>query len=186
MEIQYVIKKSLRRSISIQVQNDGIVYVKSPKQMPVSEVEEFLVLKKQWILKRLEKIRLENEQIEKEGLFTQQELKEIKRKAKNIIPQRVEFYAQKSGISYKRIAIRLQKSRWGSCSAEENLNFNCLLVLMPIEILDSVIVHELCHRKHMNHSRAFYNEVYAIFPDYNRCDKWLKQNGKLYLRRAGL
>ena len=81
--------------------------------------------------------------------------------------------------------IRLQKSRWGSCSVDGNLNFNCLLVLMPPEILDSVVVHELCHRRHMNHSKEFYDEVLRIFPDYKRCNKWLKQNGGVYFKRCG-
>ena len=67
--------------------------------------------------------------------------------------------------------------------ADGNLNFNCLLVLMPPEILDSVVVHELCHRRYMNHSREFYEEVLRIFPDYKRCNKWLKQNGGAYFKR---
>ncbi|MCF0224767.1 MAG: M48 family metallopeptidase, partial [Fibrobacter sp.] len=111
------------------------------------------------------------------------DIKAIKKKAKVLIPERVEHYAKLSGITYNRIFIRLQKSRWGSCSRDGNLNFNCLLVLMPTEILDSVIVHELCHRRHMDHSKEFYDEVLTIFPDYKRCDKWLKQNGGAYFKR---
>ena len=102
-----------------------------------------------------------------------------------MIQQRVEHYAGISGINYNRIFIRLQKSRWGSCSRDGNLNFNCLLVLMPLEILDSVVVHELCHRKHMNHSKQFYAEVEKIFPDYRKCSKWLKENGGIYFKRLG-
>ncbi|MCQ2741194.1 MAG: M48 family metallopeptidase, partial [Alphaproteobacteria bacterium] len=64
------------------------------------------------------------------------------------------------------VSVKDTKSRWGSCSVDGNLNFNCLLVLMPPEILDSVVVHELCHRQHMNHSKEFYDEVLRIFPDY--------------------
>ena len=100
-----------------------------------------------------------------------------------MIPERVEHYAKLAGISYNRIFIRLQKSRWGSCSVAGNLNFNCLLVLMSPEVLDSVVVHELCHRRHMNHSHEFYDEVLHIFSDYKRCDKWLKQNGGAYFKR---
>ena len=59
-----------------------------------------------------------------------------------------------------------------------------LLVLMLPEILDSVVVHELCHRKHMNHSKEFYAEIDKVFPDYKRCDKWLKENGGVYMKRV--
>ena len=59
-----------------------------------------------------------------------------------------------------------------------------LLVLIPPEILDSVVVHELCHRKHMNHSKEFYAEIDKVFPDYKRCDKWLKENGGVYMKRV--
>ncbi|MBR0136778.1 MAG: M48 family metallopeptidase, partial [Clostridia bacterium] len=64
-----------------------------------------------------------------------------------------------------------------------NLNFNCLLMLTPPEIIDSVVVHELCHLKHMNHSPRFYAEVRRVFPDYDRQSKWLKQNGPAIMLR---
>ena len=117
---------------------------------------------------------------------TDEEIRKIKRQAKKIIPERVAYWAEKIGVTYGRIAIRLQSSRWGSCAQNGNLNFNCLLVLMPQEILDSVVVHELCHRKHMNHSKEFYNEIYRVFPDYDRCNKWLKENGGVYMKRVSL
>ncbi|WP_308511030.1 M48 family metallopeptidase [uncultured Treponema sp.] len=116
------------------------------------------------------------------GFFTEDEVKNIKRKARKIIPERVGYWAE---ITYGRIAIRLQSSRWGSCAANGNLNFNCLLVLMPSEVLDSVVVHELCHRRHMNHSKEFYAEIDRVFPDYRRWNKWLKDNGGVYLKRVG-
>lgn len=117
--------------------------------------------------------------------FTEDEVKNIKRKARKIIPERIGYWAEKIGVTYGRIAIRLQSSRWGSCAANGNLNFNCLLVLMPSEVLDSVVVHELCHRRHMNHSKEFYAEIDRVFPDYRRWNKWLKDNGGVYLKRVG-
>ena len=122
------------------------------------------------------------EQAESLGFFTEDEVKNIKRKARKIIPERVGYWAE---ITYGRIAIRLQSSRWGSCAANGNLNFNCLLVLMPSEVLDSVVVQELCHRRHMNHSKEFYAEIDRVFPDYRRWNKWLKDNGGVYLKRVG-
>ncbi|MDO5134047.1 MAG: M48 family metallopeptidase, partial [Eubacteriales bacterium] len=82
------------------------------------------------------------------------------------------------GITYGRVAIRAQRSRWGSCSSKGNLNFNCLLMLTPREVIDSVIVHELCHRKQLNHSKAFWALVYEAMPDYKVWDKWLKDHGR--------
>ena len=94
------------------------------------------------------------------------------------------YYASIIGVSYGKVTIRKQKTRWGSCSARGDLNFNCLLMLTPPEVIDSVVVHELCHRKEMNHSRKFYGEVLRAFPDYRKWDKWLKDNGRMLLMRA--
>ncbi len=103
--------------------------------------------------------------------------------ALQVIPERVKYYAPLVGVTYGKITIRNQKTRWGSCSANGNLNFNCLLMLAPPEVIDSVVVHELCHRKHMNHSREFYEEVRRVYPEYDRCHKWLKEHGSELMRK---
>ena len=100
-----------------------------------------------------------------------------------ILKRRTEYYAGLMGLSYNRITIRRQKTRWGSCTAKGNLNFNCLLVMTPPEVLDSVVVHELCHLVHRDHSKEFYSMVFRYFPDYKRCDRWLKEYGRLLIRR---
>ena len=183
MEIIYVIQKSWRRSMCIQVADDKKIIVKVPHGTPTFIAENFIREKKDWITKQIEKVETQSKQADSMSLLTEEDIRQIKKKARVIIPQRVEYYAKMAGISYKRIFIRLQKSRWGSCSVDGNLNFNCLLVLMPSEVLDGVVVHELCHRRHMNHSKEFYDEVLRIFPDYKRCNKWLKQNGGVYFKR---
>ena len=81
------------------------------------------------------------------------------------------------GVTYGRISIRSAKTRWGSCSSEGDLNFHWKLVLMPPEVLDYVVVHELAHRKEMNHSRKFWAEVKNVLPDYEKRRKWLKEFG---------
>lgn len=91
------------------------------------------------------------------------------------------LYAEKLGVTYGRITIRCQKSRWGSCSSRGDLSFNCTLMKCPPEALDSVVAHELCHRKEMNHSARFYAEVLRVFPDYPKWHRWLKETGSLYL-----
>ena len=85
------------------------------------------------------------------------------------------------GVDYNRISIKFQKTRFGSCSTKKNLNFNALVALMPSEILDYVIVHELSHLKEMNHSKQFWREVARVMPDYKSKRKWLKENGTKYM-----
>ena len=87
------------------------------------------------------------------------------------------------GVTYGRSTIRSQHTRWGSCSARGNLNFNCLLALTPPEVLDYVVVHELCHRKELNHSPAFWAEAERVLPDYKNRRNWLKENGTALIAR---
>ena len=94
-----------------------------------------------------------------------------------MIPQRVAYYAGIVGVTYGRITIRSQKTRWGSCSSGGNLNFNCRLMKAPTSVLDYVIVHELCHRLEMNHSSRFWALVEQVMPDYRVHRKWLREHG---------
>nr|WP_318706678.1 YgjP-like metallopeptidase domain-containing protein [uncultured Treponema sp.] len=184
-KFEYIIKKSRRTTISVQITPDQKLLVKAPAYTSIKEVEDFLREKRDWIIKQINRTKVTSQQAAQMGILSDKEIRKLKRDAKKIIPERVEYYAKLSGITYNRIFIRLQKSRWGSCSVEGNLNFNALLALMPLEVLDSVVVHELCHRRHMDHSKAFYDEVLKIFPDYKKWDKWLKQNGAAYQLRVG-
>ena len=95
----------------------------------------------------------------------------------------MDYYAPLIGVTYNRISIRAQRTLWGSCTADGNLNFNCLLVLLPERVMRYVVVHELCHRKEMNHSKRFWSEVSKILPDYKELRKQLKDNGNIYLER---
>ena len=180
--------RSSRRSLAAEIMPDGSVKVRAPQRMPEQQIIRFLTEKASDIEKHVQRRRVQNQQLSALPAFTQADIRELAKRAAAVIPQRVAYYAQKIGVTYGRITIRNQKTRWGSCTAEGNLNFNCLLMAAPQEVLDSVIVHELCHRLHADHSKAFYAEVYRAFPDYDRCSKWLKENGSLLIRRmeAGL
>ena len=105
------------------------------------------------------------------------ERQHLQNKACVVIPRRVAYYAEKLGVSYGKITLRQQKTRWGSCSSEKNLNFNWKLILAPPGVLDYVVVHELCHLKEMNHSKAFWDEVGKVMPEYETYKLWLKENG---------
>ena len=115
-----------------------------------------------------------------------EEIRKLAGEALKYIPQRTAYYAPLVKVSYGRITIRNQKSRWGSCSSKGNLNFNCLLMLMPPEVIDYVVVHELCHRLEMNHSERFWKEVERVLPDYKLRKKWLRENGDRIMRRMAL
>ena len=101
-----------------------------------------------------------------------------RRQAKARLEERAAYFASRMGVSYQRISVRAAKTRWGSCSAKGNLNFHWKLILMPPQVLDYVVVHELAHRKEMNHSPAFWAEVEKILPDYRERRKWLKTYGQ--------
>ncbi|TYQ15676.1 UNVERIFIED_CONTAM: hypothetical protein Cloal_2157 [Acetivibrio alkalicellulosi] len=98
-------------------------------------------------------------------------------KFKDIIKDRIEKYQYLIGVYPKKITIREQKTRWGSCSSKGNINLNWKLVMAPLEVLDYVIVHELCHMKEMNHSKNFWDIVRTVLPDYADKREWLKTNG---------
>ena len=110
--------------------------------------------------------------------LSEKELALLTEQARQIFTQKVDFFSQQMGVTYGRVTIRHQKTRWGSCSSLGNLNFNCLLLFAPDAVQDYVVVHELCHRKEMNHSERFWREVAKVMPDYKTHKKWLKENGK--------
>lgn len=174
--------RSGRKTVSIQVKPNEVI-IRAPMRMKEKEIEKFVESKRNWIEKHLKSLSEKQKALENIEPYSDEEISSFIKKAKEIIPKKVEFYAEKIGVTYNRITIRCQRTRWGSCSSKGNLNFNCLLVLLPDEIIDSVIVHELCHRKHMNHSAKFYEEVEKVFPEYRKCHEWLNRNGSKYMSR---
>lgn len=181
--IKVNIIRSNRKTLSIQLK-PGEIIARAPLRMKDKEIYNFIDSKKSWIEKNLAKIEEREKAISEVQPFTQEEIKAFAKKAKTVIPERVKYYAPKIGVTYNRITIRCQRTRWGSCSSKGNLNFNCLLVLFPLEVIDSVVVHELCHRKHMNHSPQFYAEIEKVFPEYKKWHKWLSDNGGAYMGRV--
>lgn len=172
--------RSKRRTLVIEITPDAKVVVRAPLKVSVNEINRFIGEKADWIdkhLKMMEKRKKERESADVKPL-SKQEIKLLTTRAKRILPERVRYYADIMGVQYGRITIRMQKSRWGSCSSKKNLNFNCLLMLTPQEIIDYVIVHELCHLKEMNHSPRFWAEVEKILPDYKERRKWLRDHEK--------
>lgn len=181
----YMVIKSNRKTVEIQVDADARVIVRAPRRVTQAYIAGLLREKEAWILKHIEEMNKRNANAaeDKAEPLTDEELHELADKALAYIPERVAFFAEIIGVDYGRITIRNQRTRWGSCSSKGNLNFNCLLMLTPNEIIDYVVVHELCHRKEMNHSTAFWNEVNKVLPDYKSRVKWLKAEGSSIMRR---
>lgn len=169
--------RSGRKTIAIQVKPDGQVIVRSPYSVSKKRVEHFLMEKSEWIKAQQEKLR---EVQENQYMITDEMRQRGIHMAKKLIPERVDYYAGIMGVSYGRITIREQKTRWGSCSSRGNLNFNWKLVLMPEGALDYVVVHELAHRSEMNHSKAFWKIVEQILPDYRERKALLARAEHLY------
>lgn len=172
MDITYQWIRSRRKTIAIQIDREGQVIVRTPYGITKRQVEEFLDEKKDWILQtrqRVEKRKTEqisiSEEVRREGI----------ERAKRIFPERTAYFAKRMGVDYGRITIREQKTRWGSCSSKGNLNFNWKLVLLAPELLDYVVVHELAHRREMNHSKNFWRIVEAELTDYRERRRRLKE-----------
>lgn len=168
---------SNRKSVAIQIKPDGTVVLRAPYGVPKRELNRILEEKSAWIEAHLQEIKEQEAEQKALPKFSKQEIKELANKALAYIPERVKYYAPIVGVNYTRITIRNQKTRWGSCSSKGGLNFNCLLMLTPPEVVDYVVVHELCHRKEMNHSKAFWAEVEKVLPDYKSAKRWLRENG---------
>lgn len=171
--------RSNRKTVAIQVNSDLSVTVRAPRSASEKDIEEILKKKEAWISRHIEKIKKTKERFEAEPTekLTREKVIALAEEALKVIPERVEYFAKVIGVTYGKITVRNQKTRWGSCSSKGNLNFNCLLMLAPPEVLDYVVVHELCHRKQMNHSKAFWLEVEKVLPNYKEVRKWLKEEG---------
>ena len=177
MEVVY----SRRKSLGLEIKADGRVTARVPSGLPNAQVTGFIKERQEWIVEKwfliMERAR-EKENRPRPAYESDPKLEDAYRKeAGRKIRERVSYFARLMGVTYNRITIKQTKTRWGSCSAQGNLNFHWKLILMPPEVLDYVVVHELAHRKEMNHSPRFWAEVEKILPDYKARRKWLREKG---------
>ncbi len=176
-EIAYRTVRSRRRTISIRIFRDGSVEVRCPMEMTRDRVHAFVTGKRSWIEKQLAAMPGDTQ------VLSEMQIRSLSEQAAPVIGGRVAHYAGIMGVTYGKITIRHQKTRWGSCSGKGNLNFNCLLMLTPPAVLDYVVVHELCHLKEMNHSARFWAEVESVLPNYQSSRKWLRDNGRALIAK---
>ena len=109
--------------------------------------------------------------------------KYFKQQAEDIIPVKVATYSQLTSLTPVSIKIRQYRSRWGSCNSRGELSFNYLLMMLPIDVINYVVVHELCHLEHLNHSKEFWQLVAKHFPQHTKAKKWMKINQSALLWR---
>lgn len=166
-------RKSRARYVRLTIEHDGTLMVTAPITYPVFLVKKFLISRAKWLVNNLTKIK------NNPNIFSirhsSEQIKQYKKQTRVLVLDRLNYFNQFYNFHYNRISIRNQKSRWGSCSSQKNLNFNYRLCLLPIDAAEYIIVHELCHLQEMNHSVKFWQLVAQTIPDYKIRQKKLKK-----------
>ena len=175
-EIRISVIRSARKSLGIEVRDANTVLARIPTRVSDRELKAFVENHRSWILEKTE-VMAEREEKRKSTPAPPPELlsKTDRMKIQLKIGKRVRHYCEAMGVTVGYVTVKNQKTRWGSCSAKGNVNFNYQLAFLPDELLDYVVIHELAHRRHMNHSRAFWAEVEKYCPDYLERREQLKE-----------
>ena len=170
--MEYRLHRSSRKTLALQVTRDGEVVVRAPYFVPERDIKRFLENHTDWIQKRLVAQR---EYRETHPEPTPEEIRLLKEKAAALLPERVAFFAAKMGVTPTGIKITGAKTRFGSCSGKNSICFSCRLMNYPQAAIDYVVVHELAHIRHHNHSADFYRLVESILPDYRERARLLRK-----------
>lgn len=166
-------KNALAKKVSITINSRGAVRATIPWWVSKGNAISFVKDNKIWILDKL----AETKDRKAESLLQlggKEDYLAEKENARTFVLQKLKQFNQFYGFSFERVAIRDQRTRWGSCSGKRNLNFNYRIIHLPIEHADYLIVHELCHLKQMNHSKDFWELVSQAIPDYRRISRELR------------
>lgn len=174
-KVEYVIRKHRRaKRMKLAIYCDGNFVVTLPWRMSAWSADQFIREHADWVLEKLKSMK----RIARKNPFARTnnaEYAKLKEYARQFVNERIEKYNEYYGFKYNKIAIRNQKTRWGSCSSKGNLNFNYKVVLLPKRHADYIIVHELCHLKEFNHSKRFWALVEQTIPEYRNIVKQLKK-----------
>lgn len=174
--VEYTLRVNKRtRGVRLSVASGGVFTVSAPPTMGQSDIEQFIVRKSEWVLKKLEYFKQFPRKV-----FIKSKRKhfaEHKGKALLLVQERLAYFNRHYGFKWNSVTVRNQRSRWGSCSRKRNLNFNYKLVLLPSHLADYIIVHELCHLGELNHSRAFWSLVFRTLPNHRTLRSALRKIG---------
>ena len=168
---EYKLIRSSRRTLALEIGRDLTLTVRAPMKMPLSVIEEFIEKHDKWIEKKLDVMK--NREIKPDNLLPK-EIAALKMRAKEILPKKVAYFAEIMGLKPSGVKITSAKKRFGSCSGKNSLCFSYELMLYPDETIDYVVVHELAHIKHRNHSAQFYSLIGKYLPDYKTRERILK------------
>lgn len=163
MLFDYTLIRSKRKSVSIQVDADCNIIVRAPFRLSQKELDKILLEKKGWLEKAIISQREKKKDVKE---YSEEDIKLLRKKAKVIIPLKVEYYANLMQVNPNSVKINSAKKRYGSCSGTNNLNFSLYLMDKDERFIDYVVVHELAHIRHHNHSKDFYKFVEQFMPDY--------------------
>ena len=163
--------RSKRRTLAVEILRTGEAVVRAPYSVSAEKINEFLYEHSEWIEKHTKK-RLEYLKNNPEP--TAEEIEILRKKAKAELPEIVEKYAKLTGLFPSKVTVTSAKTRFGSCSTKGSVCFSLYLMNKPNETLEYVVLHELVHLKHHNHSAAFYKEIEKYMPDYKFRESLLK------------
>lgn len=169
--LEYTVIYSIRRTISLSFDKNGTLTVRAPKGTKKKRIEQILEEHQGWIEKHRDRAR---KKAESEASLTNERIRELKDAAKKYLIPMTDYYARLLGVSYGRVTITSARTRFGSCSSEGNISYSYRLMRFPPAAQEYVVVHELCHRIHMNHSAAFYKKIESVLPDYKKRKSLLK------------
>jgi len=165
---------SLRRTLCLQVNRSGELIVRAPKQASVQHIQSFINAKSDWITRAISKVNKVTSQVSVFDQLSLAEINQAKVMAKINFEQRLKYWSQIMNLKYEILRITTAKTLWGSCSGRGKISLNWKLQLMPFESLEYVIIHELAHLRHQNHSSKFWNLVEQYCPNYKLTRKQLK------------
>ena len=167
----YEIVRSRRRTVALEVTREGRVLVRAPLRMTQGEIDRFVAAHADWLEEAKAKVAARQAA---HPPLTEAEIAVLRQRAKEVLPGKVTHYAAIMGVVPTSVKITAAKSRFGSCSGKNGICFSLYLMQYPEEAIDYVVVHELAHIRHHDHSSAFYAEVAKVMPDYRARMKLLK------------
>ena len=168
MLFEYEVIYSSRKSIAIQVDGECNIVVRAPIGVSGKKIESFVLDKKDWLEKAVAK---QMQKKKNRKTYTDSDVSEMRKKAKEIIPEKVCYFSSVMGVKPESVKINSAQKRYGSCSGKNNLNFSLYLMDKDERFIDYVVIHELAHIRYHNHSKAFYEFVSRFMPDYKKISK---------------
>ena len=169
--MEYTLIRSNRKTLSVEVTQEGQLVVRAPLRAAKKDIDTFLESRRDWIAGAMAR---QKERRDAHPPLTEAEMETLRQRAKAYLPGRVAYWAGRMGLHPAGVKITSAQKRFGSCSSKGNLCFSLYLMQYPTDSIDAVVVHELCHLRHMNHSPAFYREVERWLPDYHQRMRHLK------------